>query len=218
MKKKIITCTLFMTIVCIAGLFSIHCLEKQKNKDLRIVSVQHKEKKAEKQREEKSNQAVMVGQYLQLELLSYEWVEYTELAKQKKYPEKYFIEEKYPTINPDIPGKYLFFKCNITNACDNAVYTYPDICIYTQDKDNNLQFSETVVYFDKVEDLEGEERMHSFNWYHFQAGEVLECVLGYRVRDFENCDKNPQYYIGSQPEGLEEYTPEALKDYIIPLN
>ena len=50
MKKKIITCTLFMTIVCIAGLFSIHCLEKQKNKDLRIVSVQHKEKKAEKQK------------------------------------------------------------------------------------------------------------------------------------------------------------------------
>lgn len=123
------------------------------------------------------------------------------------------VIEQYTTMRHP-KTRYYFAKCRITNLLDreNEVCVAPEVFI--SDQSEFLWPQEDNCYFDKaVHTATEEERTHQFFWYPFKKGEVLECVLGFEIREKWNEDET--YYLGHQTAIEGGYTFENTE--VIPL-
>jgi len=117
------------------------------------------------------------------------------------YQEHIDVIQKY-TTSVYVPRHFVFVKCRIANTSgrhSKVLLNGMDVC--SSSKDNNVFnsfISDTMVYFDNPIHTEGEERENSYFEYSFKPDEVLECILGFEVKDQVEGQEieNPDYYLG----------------------
>ena len=124
------------------------------------------------------------------------------------------VIEQYTTMRHP-KTRYFFVTCRITNLLEerNEAGLALDTFISFNDSESLAMHDNYAVYFDKAVYTTGEERGNRFFWYPFEAKEVLECVLGYEIKE-EN-DKNEEYYLGVQTPGADVWTFENTQ--LVPL-
>lgn len=124
------------------------------------------------------------------------------------------VIEQYTTMRHP-KTRYFFVKCKITNLIQEVNETSVALDTFiSSDQSAYLAMHAGAVYFDKAIHTSGEERERGFFWYRFEAGEVLECVLGYEIK--EEWNENETYYIGVQTPGAEKWTLKNTQ--LVPLN
>ncbi len=113
--------------------------------------------------------------------------------------------------------RYYFAKCRITNLSkqtNNVSLSYYTFVCSGKSEYQYLGGSDTThVYFDKAVNTTGEDRLNRFFWYPLEGGEVLECTMGFEIK--QEWDDNEKYYIGVSLPGVNLYTFENTK--VIPL-
>ncbi len=116
------------------------------------------------------------------------------------------VIEQYTTMQHPVT-RYFFVNCRITNLSEkrNEVCLALDTFV-ASDNSEYLAMHEYSVYFDKAVNTTGEDRENRFFWYTLEDGEVLECTLGYEIK--EEWDENEEYYIGVQSPGADYWTME----------
>lgn len=101
--------------------------------------------------------------------------------------------------------RYYFVKCRITNLLEKKNETSLSLDTFISSNESEyLEIHEYAVYFDKSMFTTPDERQHKFFWYEFEAGEVLECILGFEIK--EQWNETEQYYLGVQQPGMSGYT------------
>ena len=134
---------------------------------------------------------------LKVTFVSYEVVRNTELSNLTQYPNEYFKE----TLAADDDGNYVIFfvKCKIKNISEtHKVTSDMDLRTFMVYQDGRADFEEGRCYFDRPQNTEGEDRIHQFFWYTFDAGEELDCTIGFIVNDYVD-DGTIKYYVGRYP-------------------
>lgn len=124
------------------------------------------------------------------------------------------IEQHTKMLHPKT--RYYFVKCRITNLFGKINETSLELDIFISPDDNEylaLATHESAVYFDKAIYTTGEEREKRFFWYAFEEDEVLECVLGYEIK--EEWNENEKYYLGVQTPGVDVWTQKNTQ--LVPL-
>lgn len=234
MSRKKVIGIIFCVLACIVAITIINSMEKNKADDLRAVQ---NEETAENtnmenddlesqtmdsenmEQKQESDKTLKIGVDLQIEFLSCDVIDDTDIAEQTIYPAEFFYSGILPSFNPDEPRKtYLFTKCIVKNVSGKAVEHCIDLYAFIRsDESEYLGLREGLCYFDKAEYIDGEDRQKRFFWYRFDEDEELECVLGFEVREGEAGKENEQYYIGNQPLNVNYFTIENTKGLIIPI-
>ena len=138
---------------------------------------------------------------LKLTFISYEVVRNTELSDLTQYPNEYFYNSNKETLAIDDSGNDVMFfvKCKIKNISEtHKVTSDMDLRTFMVYQDGRADFEEGSCYFDKPQHTEGEDRIHQFFWYTFEAGEELDCTIGFIVNDYVD-DGTIKYYVGRYP-------------------
>lgn len=222
-------------IVCVSVIIVINLMENNKANDLKTVQNENRVENTNmenddsgsqtmdsenKERQPESDKTLTIGgSDLQIEFLSCDVVDDTDIAEQTIYPAEFFYSGILPNFNPDEPRKtYLFIKCIVKNISGKAVEHCIDLYTFIRsDESEYLGLREGMCYFDKAEHIDGEDRQKRFFWYRFDEDEELECVLGFEVREGEAGKEKEQYYIGNQPSNVDYFTLENTKGLIIPI-
>ena len=123
------------------------------------------------------------------------------------YNENLDLIQKYTTYeHPET--KYLFVKCEITNTSSNPLNDRVSLYTCNAASDGSeWAFHDNTRYFDKSEHLTGDDRTHDFFLYSFEAGETLECTLGFECR--VEFGEDEVYYLGVLPAGVDVLDPET---------
>ena len=138
---------------------------------------------------------------LKVTFVSYEVVRNTELSDLTQYPNEYFYNSNKETLAIDDSGNDVMFfvKCKIKNISEtHKVTSDMDLRTFMVYQDGRADFEEGSCYFDKPQHTEGEDRIHQFFWYTFEAGEELDCTIGFIVNDYVG-DGTIKYYVGRYP-------------------
>ena len=125
----------------------------------------------------------------------------TELSDLTQYPNEYFYNSNKETLAIDDSGNDVMFfvKCKIKNISEtHKVTSDMDLRTFMVYQDGRADFEEGSCYFDKPQHTEGEDRIHQFFWYTFEAGEELDCTIGFIVNDYVD-DGTIKYYVGRYP-------------------
>ncbi len=130
------------------------------------------------------------------------------------YEKNWDVTRQYITLGHP-KTRYVFAKCKITNLRNGNNNASVGVYIFTSSENSKiLGMSDTCLqYFDKAVNLVGEDRDHSFFWYPFKEGEVLECTLGFEIP--EEYNENDKFYIGIPAPGEDYCTLENCR--LIPL-
>lgn len=221
-------------VVCVSVIIVINLMENNKADDLKTVQNENRVENTNmenddsgnqtmdsenKERQPESDKTLRIGSDLQIEVLTCDVIDDTDIAEQTIYPAEFFYSGILPSFNPDEPRKtYLFTKCIVKNVSGKAVEHCIDLYAFIRsDESEYLGLREGLCYFDKAEYIDGEDRQKRFFWYRFDEDEELECVLGFEVREGEAGKENEQYYIGNQPLNVNYFTIENTKGLIIPI-
>lgn len=130
--------------------------------------------------------------------------DYTEEELKEIYNRNRDVIEQY-TIYKHPKTRYIFAKCRIENRHKGKNETTVDVDTFTSSENSKyLARHDNAVYFDKAIHTIGEDRDHRFFWYTFGEGEVLECTLGFEMK--EEWNEKDKYYIGVQPSGVDFFT------------
>ncbi len=124
------------------------------------------------------------------------------LAAKEKYKD---VIEKY-TYTKTMKGRMCFIKCRLTNTRDSKAIGYmPYDVVYWVPDTEDLDYTESVWYFDKPIYTEGDERESKYFCYEIDGGESMECTMGIYVVD-QRLGENEQHYYGVIPEGNDDPT------------
>lgn len=138
---------------------------------------------------------------------------YTMNEKKEIYDRNMDVIEEYTTMRHP-KTRYFFVTCRITNLSGKINEVCLDLDTFiSSDKSEYLAMQECTVYFDKAIYTTGADREKRFFWYTFGEDEVLECTLGYEVK--EEWDEYEEYYIGVQTPGVDYWTLENTQ--LVPL-
>lgn len=243
MNKKVI-CIIVCVILCVLAGVGINSFEKSKKDDLKTnpdpidESISGGEKQTENVDSESmsseiaesvgntsdettestdSHPSMMIDASIKIEFLSSEIVDDSEMAEQTTYAAEYFKSGEIPAIDPEEPRKtYVFVKCKLINTTDRPVNSSIALYGFIENEGSPyLDLREGECYFDKAENVNGEDRQKRFFWYKFEPGEELECVVGYAFRETEAGKETETYYLGKQPLGVDYFTLENTKGLII---
>lgn len=117
---------------------------------------------------------------------------------------------------------YCFVKMRVTNESNDEIELsdHPLYLIRTNEEKSYDEYTDSIIYFDKPQHTEGEDRMHHFSWYTLQPNETLECIIGYKM--LEGIDgKHPErqlMYIGTMSmERQNTWLNQAISDTVVPL-
>lgn len=124
------------------------------------------------------------------------------LAAMDKYQD---VIDKY-TYKETYTSTMYFIKCRLTNTGDSKVGGYlPYDTVDWLPDTGDLDYSESVWYFDKPIYTEGEERDKKYFYYELDKDESMECTIG--IRFAENVfGENELHYYGIIPEGNDDPT------------
>lgn len=129
------------------------------------------------------------------------------------------MKEKYSdliasyTSDRHINTRYYFVKCRLTNETDEKIedILMPDI-VQVSSEDGTITQNDSFIYFDSSVNTNGNAREHSFMEYSLNAGESMECTLGFSVRYDDDPDVN--IYIGESPVTDESYDPGTIPNLV----
>lgn len=158
----------------------------------------------------------------ELEIIDCVFISDTKLASHSEYKADYFKGNEVPSVDASQEITYAFLRCKWKNNSDHKINASIDFYGFIEAKDfPYLALSEGLCYFDKPEHISGDDRIHKFFWRTFEAGEELECTIGFAFKEPKDSafseKENRNYYIGSQPLGVDYFTLENTKGYIVPL-
>lgn len=158
----------------------------------------------------------------ELEIIDCVFIPDTELASHNEYKAEFFMENEVPSVDVSREITYAFFNCKWKNGSDHTINACIDFYGFIEAEDfPYLALSEGLCYFDKSKHNSGDDRIHKFFWHTLEAGEELECTIGFAFKEPEDpafSEKdNRTYYIGLQPVGVDYFTLENTKGYIVPL-
>jgi len=152
-----------------------------------------------------------------MEILSCEVIEGTEIQKQERYKPEWFKEGMLPDDTSEGMAektKYYFVTYKITNETGKKLNTSLGLDTFIASEESEyLAMRENCCYFDHAVNLTEEGREKCFFWYTFSEDEVLECVIGYEIRQVWS--ENETYYVGIQTPGVDYWTFENTT--VIPL-
>ena len=138
---------------------------------------------------------------LKVTFVSYEVVRNTELSNLTQYSNEYFYDSDKETLAADDSGNdvVFFVRCKIKNINETKKVT-SDMVLQTfmVYQDGRADLGGSRCYFDKPQHTEGEDRIYQFFWYTFDAGEELDCTIGFIVNDYVD-DGTIKYYVGRYP-------------------
>lgn len=158
----------------------------------------------------------------ELEILDCVFIPDTELANHTEYKIEFYKEKEVPGVDASQEITYAFFKCKWKNNEDHKINACLDFYGFIEAKDfSYLALCEGLCYFDKAEHTSGDDRIHKFFWHTLEAGEELECTIGFAFKVPQESafskKEDRTYYIGMQPVGVDYFTIENTKGYIVPL-
>lgn len=118
---------------------------------------------------------------------------------------------------------YCFIKMHITNLSDDDT----DCClnelylIWTNKEKSRDDYTDNMIYFDHPQNVDGEERLHRFTWYHMKKRETLDCIIGYKIEmsDFDYIyPETPLFYIGTiSSQRQDMWENQTISNTVIPL-
>ncbi len=219
MRKKYISYGICL-VMCLCMLSLIGVIES-KHVDLRFWNQSQKEiqKDTLRKTNDESVGFVMGSGDLRISFLSAEIYYDVHDIDSDKYPVENFKAGKLPSKQ----GIYIFWKCYVKNLRSNAVYNSINIDAYIKNNiDPEMYMQDELLYYDKAQNLKGEERKTQFFWRTYEPDEQVECVIGMGITDYPRYQEygkaDETIYVGIQPAGLEEFTEDTLKGYIAPVD
>lgn len=102
---------------------------------------------------------------------------------------------------------YYFVKMQIKNESQDKprdVYLSGLYVIYTNTSRKAYTYSDGFCYFSASLHTEGDDRAHSFGTYRLQAGEVLDCIVGFEIRRDEIYPSDQFIYAGLISPSMDE--------------
>ncbi len=139
--------------------------------------------------------------------------DYTIEEEKEIYERNLDVIDQYTTMEHP-KTKYFFVKCRITNLSEKIHEASVALDTFiSSDQSEYLAMHECAVYFDRAVYTTGEDREKSFFWYTFEQEEVLECVIGYEIKEEWNADEI--YYLGVQTAQVDYWTLENTQ--VVPL-
>ena len=158
----------------------------------------------------------------ELEIIDCVFIPDTELAEHTEYKKEFYKENEVPTVDASQEITYAFLTCKWKNNAEHKVNACLDFYGFIEAKDfPYLALCEGVCYFDKAENISGDDRIHKFFWRTLEAGEELDCTIGFAFKVPQESafskKEDRTYYIGAQPVGVDYFTIENTKGYIVPL-
>lgn len=117
---------------------------------------------------------------------------------------------------------YYFVKMRVTNE-SNDEKELSDQSLYlirTNEEKSYDEYTDSIIYFDKPQHTEGEDRMHHFSWYTLQPNETLECIIGYKMLDgidYKHPEKQLMYIGTMSMERQNTWLNQAISDTVVPL-
>jgi hypothetical protein len=158
----------------------------------------------------------------ELEILDCVFIPDTELAAHTEYKTEFYKEKEVPSVDASREITYAFFKCKWKNNTDHKINASLDFYGFIEARDfPYLALCDGICYFDKAENTSGDDRIHNFFWHTLEAGEELECTIGFAFEVPQESafskKEDRTYYIGMQPVGVDYFTIENTKGYIVPL-
>lgn len=102
----------------------------------------------------------------------------------------------------EVEYKYVFIDARITFENSNSKVTEVSLseieCVAaTTDGVYISENTDSICYFDKSENIEGDLRVHKFFWYDFSSNNTMECTIGFKVADMEKYG-SCEYFIGDK--------------------
>lgn len=119
-------------------------------------------------------------------------------------------------------SRYYFVKLRITNNSNKSreVALNNLYLIQTNEIKSYAVTSDYVIYFDKAQHTEGDDRIHRFCWYTMQPKEILECVIGYEMDEHSLYDLHDErlMYIGILSDDIwDKWVNPVLSKTVVPL-
>lgn len=102
---------------------------------------------------------------------------------------------------------YYFVKMQIKNESQDKprdVYLSGLYVIYTNTSRKAYTYSDGFCYFSASQHTEGDDRAHGFGTYRLQAGEVLDCIVGFEIRRDEIYPSDQFIYAGLISPSMDE--------------
>lgn len=127
---------------------------------------------------------------------------YTNEESADIYNKNIDIVNKY-TGMVHVKTHYVFINCQLTNTSDKERNVYMNEMRFVCSTPDMEQFRahDSMCYFDAATHTQGDDRVHSFFCYTLQPGEILNCIIGFKVK--EEID-NQEYYFGFTDWQMEE--------------
>lgn len=139
----------------------------------------------------------------------------------EKIYDKYEDIIKKNTYEAHPNTRYYFVHMRVTNTSDekNRDVVMNELrTIVTNGNKKTSSINESICYFSSPQNIRGEERAQFFFWYNMAPGEVLECTVGFQVRDDWIYPSDQYVYAGFvSSEMYNQWVNPVLSKTVVPL-